>query len=143
MDPSQLASEVGAFEKERLERLAAKPNTDVYTVKHDHVAEPWKVERVRAVFERIAVRMKASPVDLDDFVFRKQCLEEEEVLQFQRQHQKLFWLVTDRKKMNNEKYRNAIAALLTLRDNIEAGNLSDGQEADATATSVVMQALQS
>lgn len=142
MDPSSLSQQVGAYEKERLEALAAKPNTTVFTVKHDSVAEPWKVERVRRVLTTIAQRVTKFDDSVDDFVVRKTCMDEDsEVLAFQRQHPKMFWLVTDRQLMRQEKYRNALGGLLSVRDQVEAGRLTDGQEADATATSTVVQAL--
>ena len=142
MDPAAVANEVGAYERERLEALAARPNTSVYTVKHDSVDEPWKMERLRPVLSTIARRVASFGDDVDDFVVRKTCMSEDaEVLAFQRKHPKLYWLVTDRALMRQERYRNALGGLLGVRDRVESGALPEGQEADATATSTVMAAL--
>lgn len=141
MDPNELAKEVGAFEKERLEALAAKPNTTVYTVKHDNVHEPWKMERLRPVLSKLAARLATFEASVDDFTVRKTCLDDPDILAFQRAHPKLYWLVTDRSLMHEDRFRNALGALLTVRDRVESGQLREGQEADATATSAVMRAL--
>jgi hypothetical protein len=63
------------------------------------------------------------------------------VLAFQRQHPKLYWMVTDRKKMKEQKYRDVIGAMVELRKRVELGQVKEGEEADATATRVITDAL--
>ena len=97
---------------------------------------------VRPVLSTIARRVASFGDEVDDFVVRKTCMSEDaEVLAFQRKHPKLYWLVTDRALMRQERYRNALGGLLGVRDRVESGALPEGQEADATATSTVMAAL--
>lgn len=138
------AAEVAAFHKEKLKRLSEQSNTTVYTVSHDTVADAWPVQRVRAVLESIATRLQTEfrGSDVSDFTVRKTCLSDPEVLAFQRQHPKLYWMVTDREKMKESKYRAVIAALLEVRSRVEKGHIADGEEADAAATRTVIDALQ-
>ena len=79
--------------------------------------------------------------DASDFAFRKACLQEEEVLLFQRRHPQLYWMVTDREKMREQRYRSAVSALLEVRRRVERGEVKEGEEADAAATRVVIDAL--
>ena len=51
------SADVAAYQEEKLKKLAEKPNTTVFTVKHDHIAQAWPVKRVRAVVETIAKKM--------------------------------------------------------------------------------------
>lgn len=131
---------MSAFQREKLEELASRPNTTVYDVVHDFKADPWPVERCRKVMEKIASRLTEEFADRDkfsDFGLRKEMMKEEEILSFQRRHPKLYWMITDREKMSNETYRGVISSLLELRQRVEDGTLEEGEEADATATKVV------
>lgn len=137
-------SDVSAFHQQKLQELADKPNTTVFTVNHDQVSTAWQAKRVSNVLESIAGRLQIEFQDNDkfsDFYVRKKCLEDGEVLQFQRQHPKLYWMVTDREKMKDVKYRAAVSALLEVRRRVESGDVKDGEEADAAATRTVIDAL--
>ena len=135
-------SEVKAFQEDKLRKLAEKPNTTVFTVKHDEINKPWPVKRVRKVLENIAKRVNTEFSESDsDFKVRKKCLDDSEILEFQRKHPKLYWMVTDREKMKNEKYRSAVSALLEVKMRVERGDIPDGNEADAAATRTVIDAL--
>lgn len=137
-----MQSSAEAFHQQRLEELSAQPNKTVYTVKHDRVREAWPVARVRPVLERIAEKVHASGKEESEFKMRRRLLDEdEEVRAFQRDHPKLYWLVTDRKVVGEAKFRQAISGLLAMRDRVESGQVSDEKEADAMATRVVMNAL--
>ena len=143
----QLKTQVGTYEAERLERLAQEKNTSVYKVKHDKLHEPWPVNRLRPVLERLAARVVSFGDDVDDFTVRKTCIDEDkEVLAFQRDHTQLYWLLTDRKMVKEERFRNAMKGLLQIREKVEAGDVDDsgegeGSEADAMATRTVLAAL--
>ena len=138
-----LASDVNAYEKKRLEELSERPNTTVLTVEHDFVNEPWPVSRLRPLLERLAKRVTEFPDETDDFVVRKTCLDDPEVLEFQRMHPKLYWMLTDRKLVKEEKFRNAVNGLLLVRRKVEVGEVESGQEADGMATQTVLASLQS
>ena len=135
-------SDIAAYQKERLRELASRPNTTVLDVEHDHHHDPWPVSRLRPVLERLTARVLSTPEDVSDFVLRKQCLEDEEVLAFQRNHPKFYWLLTDRKIMREPKHRDAITGMLYIRGEVEKGNVANGHEADAMATRTVIEALQ-
>ena len=137
-------SDVSALHKQRLQELANKPNTTVFTVNHDQITTAWKAERVAVVLESLACRLQTEFEDttqFSDFYVRKKCLEDKEVLDFQRQHPKLYWMVTDREKMKDDKYRAAVSALLEVRRRVERGDVKDGEEADAAATRTIVDAL--
>lgn len=138
-----LASDVNAYEKKRLEELSERPNTTVLTVEHDFVNEPWPVSRLRPLLERLAKRVTEFPDETDDFVVRKTCLDDPEVLEFQRMHPKLYWMLTDRKLVKEERFRNAVNGLLLVRRKVEVGEVESGQEADGMATQTVLASLQS
>ena len=139
-----IPSDVAAFQDEKLKRLAEQPNTTVYTVAHDEVADAWPIARVRGIMDRIALRINDEFGDVErhsDFAVRKVCLDDPETLAFQRRHPKLYWMITDRQQMKEPKYRAAIAALLEVRDRVEKGVVAEGPEADAAATRTVIDAL--
>ena len=50
-------------------------------------------------------------------------------------------MLTDRAQMKQERARDAVKAMLAVREKVEAGQVGDGQEADAMATRVVIAAL--
>lgn len=138
-----LDTDVNAYEKQRLEELSQRPNTTVLTVEHDFVNEPWPVSRLRPLLERLAKRVTEFSDETDDFVVRKTCLDDPEVLEFQRMHPKLYWMLTDRKLVKEEKFRNAVNGLLLVRRKVEVGEVESGQEADGMATQTVLASLQS
>lgn len=135
--------EVAEAQRERMRKLAEDPRNVVLEVNHDEVVEAWPAARVRAVLERIVARITSDEFapDDSDFKVRKACLDDEEILAFQRRHKKLYWVVTDRRMMKQDKYRNALRGMLGLRDEIDAGRLQDGDFASAQATRVVVDAL--
>lgn len=130
------------MQKQHLENLASRPNTTVMTVEHDVKNDPWPVSRLRPVMESImrGVTQKEEE-DITDFALRKRMLEDPETLAFQRQHPQLYWVLTDRAVMREQKSRDAITALLRLRTQVERGEIPNGHEADAAATNAVMTAL--
>jgi hypothetical protein len=134
-------SEMHAFNRARLERLAARPNTTVLDVAHDVVAEPWAAARLRPVMERVVGAALAHGDDVDDFAVRKAGLADPEALAFQRRHPQLYWLLTDRRAMREPRLRGVVTQLLGLRDRVERGELADGPDADALATQTVVGAL--
>lgn len=135
-------SNVGAYGRDRLEELASRPNTSVMEVQHDFINEPWKVERLRVVMTDIVERALSTDVEVDDFTVRKQLITDHpEILEFQRQHPKLYYLLTDRSIMRDEKSQNAIKAMLEVRTQVEEEKIQDSKEADALATKVVIAAL--
>ena len=140
MGDSSLPTSVGAYENERLKELADQPNTTVYTVNHDAKHDPWKPKRLKRVIERLSSRVREFAPEVDDFTLRKQCLDDEEILNFQRDHPKTYWMLTDRALANNPKAHAAVVAMLGIHSQLRSGNLSE-QEADAAATSAVMNAL--
>ena len=135
-------SEVGAYQKERLQKLAEKPNTSVLEVNHDSTHEPWKAERLRGAVEDIAERASAFPDDVVDFTVRKTLLDDPETLAFKKDHPKLYWMLTDRKMLKDARFRQALGGMLKLREQVEAGVVAEGNEADALATQSVVAALQ-
>jgi hypothetical protein len=138
---ASLRGEVDAYHDEHLRDLADKPNTTVYKTEYDTVREPWKAADARRVAERIAERTASFGDEASDFALRKALLEDEEVLRFQRCHPKLYYLLTDRKMVGEPRFRQALGAMLTVRDKVEAGQV-EGMEADAMATSGIVAALQ-
>ena len=120
--------------------IANNPNAVVLQTRYDHVRDPWPIEKVRAVVKRIDdLRGDVDPGE-DVFAFRKACIKEEDILEFQRRHPKMFYMLTDLEKMQVPRYRNAISALIEVRGGVERGAIASG-EADAAATRVVMENL--
>ena len=136
-------AEVKAYETERLRKLSERKNTTVLTVQHDFVTDPWPESRLRGVMEPLLARVLAFDDSVDDFSLRKACLDDEEVLAFQRQHPKMYYMLTDRKIMRDERSRKAITGMLYVRKQVDAGAVTEGNEADAMATKTVLAALQS
>ena len=144
MSSSSLNNEVGAYEQERLEELSQRPNTTVFKAEYESTHEPWKADRLRKVCEHLARRVLEFEEGCSDFKVRKVCMsEDEEVLQFQRSHPKLFWMVTDRKMVTDDRFKMALAAMFRVREQVEKGKLQDGRDADAMATTGIMSALKS
>ena len=141
MPPQPSAREVGAYQRQHLEALAARPNTTVYTVNHTRRHAPWSAARLRGVSERLVAHVSNDYGDVDDdFVVRKRCLEDAEFLAFQRAHPQLYHLMTDRKMLADPRFRAAVGGLMGVREKVEAGT-ADETEADAMATKSVMMAL--
>lgn len=138
-----METEVQAFENERLRRLSEKGNTTVLTVQHDFINDPWSERRLRDVMEPLVARVLSFDGSVSDFTLRKTCMEDPEVLAFQRQHPKMYWMLTDRTIMGDERSRKAITGMLYVRKQVESGAVAEGQEADAMATKTVLAALQS
>ena len=137
-----LENEVGAFEKERLEKLSQTPNTTVFTTSYDKTHEPWSSSRARSVAERVAQRVTEFGDDVSDWQVRKRCTDDPEVLEFQRTHPKLYWMLTDRKMVSDKRFQQALGAMLKVREKVERGEVAEGRDADAMATSSVVSALQ-
>ena len=138
-----LPASVGAYEQARLEQLAQRRNTTVLQVEYDDVRDPWPVARVRAVLDTIAARVAREFADetVADFTVRKTLVDSDpEIRAFYRGHQQLFQLATDRAMLRDERFRNAVAALLQVRTLVERGDLAEGQDADALATRSVLSA---
>jgi len=138
-----MQTEVQAFENERLQKLSEKKNTTVLTVQHDFINDPWPEKRLRDVMEPLVARTLAFDASVSDFALRKACMEDPEVLAFQRQHPKMYWMLTDRAIMGDERSRKAITGMLYVRKQVEAGAVDEGHDADAMATKTVLAALQS
>ena len=136
-----LPSQVGAYEEERLRALAQKPNTTVLKVEHDHKHAVWPVAKLRPLLERLAERVTTFDESVSDFTVRKTCLDDPEILAFKRDHLNLFMMVTDRKMVREDRFRNAVKALLAVREQVEKGEAEEGQDADARATRAVLAAL--
>jgi hypothetical protein len=139
---SSIESEVGAYEKERLDKLSQQPNTTVFKTEYDSIHDPWEAKRLRGVAERVAKRVTEFGEDVSDFKVRKTCLEDEDVLNFQRQHPKLFWLLTDREMVKDTRFRQALGAMFNVKEKVENGEIEEGRDADALATSSIVSALQ-
>lgn len=137
-----LDGDVRAYERERLEELSQRPNTTVFTPSHDQQREPWKSSRLRGVMESLAERVTTFEASASDFAVRKACLDDAEILAFQREHPKFYHLLTDRAMYKDPRFRNAVRSMLGVREQVESGAVAEGQEADARATSAVVQALQ-
>ena len=136
-------TEVKAYETERLKKLSEKKNTTVLTVEHDFINDPWPEPRLRGVMEPLVARVLTFNDSVIDFTLRKTCLDDAEVLAFQRQHPKMYWMLTDRVVMSDERSRKAITGMLYVRKQVESGAVTEGQEADAMATKTVLAALES
>lgn len=128
--------------EERMRDLADQPNTSVLTTEYDTVREPWKVARLRPIMQTITARASTEfRGTTDDFVLRKTLMEDPKILEFQRAHPKLFWAITDREMMQQERYRNSITAMLHVMERKERGQLQGEHEADAAATDSIMSTL--
>jgi hypothetical protein len=136
-----LPSQVGAYEEARLRELSQRPNTTVLKVEHDHKHAAWPVAKLRPVLERLAARVVSFDDSVSDFTVRKTCLEDPEILAFKRDHLNFFMMLTDRKMVKEARFRNAVKSLLAVREQVERGQVSEGNDADAMATRSVLAAL--
>lgn len=139
---SSVPSDVAAYQQQKLQELADRPNTTVYTVAHDSTHEPWPASRVRAVSEALAARVASFDAGASDFAVRKACLDDPEALAFQRRHPKLYWLLTDRTMVHDPRFRAAVTGMLHVRAQVDAGAVAEGTDADALATRTVLAALE-
>ena len=137
-----LPTEFGEFAREQLETLSERPNTTVYEATHDQVAEPWASGRVSSIMESIAARATTYDPSVHPFRMRKALIEDPETLAFQRQHPRIFDMLTDREMLGDPRFRNAIKAMLHVRREVEAGRVAEGQEAEGLASRGVLAALQ-
>ena len=127
-----------------MEEIARRnPNAEVFRASHTHVQKPWKVKTVRKVVNKIHELMTTEYRGLDLFTARKRCCEDELINDFHKRHLELFFAVSDREKMEDVNYRSTIFNLIELRSKIERGEVEDGLQADAMATSIVMNTLSS
>ena len=133
-------STCAALEKQRLEELAARPNTQVLQVTHDFVKEPWPAERIVRVTNKIIETSLASNIK-EDFDLRKELLKNTDIKKFQYDHPRLFWTLSDRKLMKEPKYRRAVQAMLNVHAMVETGVVEKGDVSNAVATQAVMHAL--
>ena len=72
---------------------------------------------------------------------RKTCLDDPEVLAFQRRHPKFYWLLTDRALVKTTGLRDVVRGFLAVRERVESGEVVEGRDADALATRAVLTAL--
>lgn len=129
-------------EDEFARELSERPNSTVYKTVYDSTKEPWRGSEARRVAEHIASRTTTFGDDVSDFALRKTVLaESDDILAFQRQHPKMYHLLTDRKMVADTRFRSALSAMLCIRDKVDSGSMKDGKEADALATSGIMRAL--
>lgn len=138
----ELSGDVQAYEQERLKELAAQPNTTVYQTEFTDRHDAWKGDKLRGIVEGLAKRVAEADESMSDFQLRKQCLDDEQVLAFQRRHPHMYHMLTDRAFVKDTRFRQAIGAMLTLRERVDSGSLRDGDEADALAMSSIVAALQ-
>ena len=136
-----MPSSVVQLDDERMKELASRPNTVVYGETYDATHEAWSSQRLRDVAERIALKVGEIGEEVDSFRLRKRCMaEDEEISNFQEHHPRLYWLLTDRDVLSNEKARSAMAAMIHVRKLVEQGDLKEGSEADLMAAQGILQA---
>jgi hypothetical protein len=138
-------SNLNVFQKEHLEMLSARPNTTVMTPEFTGVHEAWSADTVKRVLlkiSKIVKRLLEETPNIDNFRLRKMCiLEDEEILSFQRTHPNFFDIVTDMKMVQDPSYFRGVQAMLSVREKVDNGTVSEGADADAMAASAVMAAL--
>ena len=140
---NKLQGEVTAFQKERIDELKQQNHTSIYETKHDFKHEPWKATTLRPLMEQLATTVTNFGDEVSDFKVRKECLKNKDFLNFQRDHPQLYYLMTDRKMLRDDRFRQAFSSMLEVREQIDSGNMSDGTEADGMIMSGIVSALQS
>lgn len=126
---------------EKLQR--DNPNAEVLELSHDATHEPWSVRDLNNVFENIVGRIFSDFSDTDsDFTVRKTLITDDKcILKFQRDHPRLYYVLTDRKLMADRKYRSTICNMLRVRAEIECGRCPGDERGDAVATQAIMNSL--
>lgn len=125
---------------ERLQR--DNPHAEVMEVTHDFKHDPWKVKDLLVVFEDIVRRIFTDfPESADDFVVRKTLLRDPKILEFQRSHPRLYYTLTDRSLMRQEKYRTTLARMLGARSEIESGRVPADERGDAVGMQAIVGSL--
>jgi hypothetical protein len=117
------------------------PRAKVLELSHDSVREPWPSDRLERVFNSIVRRIYEFPADSHDFTVRKSLLAEGEILEFQRAHPRLYYVLTDRAMMRETRYRDVLKKMLLLRQGVETGGVAADERADAVATQIVVSSL--
>lgn len=135
-----MRTNVEGMERSRMEELASRPNTTVFEVSHDATHEPWSSGRLREVVARLRARVATYGSATSDFAVRKSCLDDAEILAFQREHPKMYWLLTDRALLADDRCVKAVDALLDAHDDVQHGRVARGRDADAQVTRDVMRA---
>ena len=134
-------------QEEAGERIAmANPNAKVYRRVEGVVREPWKTDRLMDVFDAIVSQTLKKEDDEPVFNFRKRLLRENmngDVLPFQQDHPKLYFMLTDKKTMSQAKYRDALKGMVLVQREVERGNVAKGKEADSMAGTAVLRAIHS
>ena len=134
-------TDMGAYHEGHLEELASRPNTTVYKAVHDTHRDPWPVARLRPVLSRLVERVLGFPTDTSTFTIQKTCLDDPEVLDFYRGHNKMYTMLTDPALMRDQKSRTTIMAMLDVRARVESGEVVGEDEANALATRQIATAL--
>lgn len=120
----------------------ANPRAEVLEVTYDATHQPWKATELTTVFEDIVRRIFDDFCeDEADFVVRKSLLKDPTILRFQRAHPKLYYVLTDRALMRQDKYRATLGHMLRVRADIEGGRLPDDERGDAAATQAIVGSL--
>ena len=115
------------------------PNAEIYEVKHDRIQEPWKVDRLQKIFKKIVTRVLEFDESTNDFVIRKTLLQDADILEFQRGHPRLYYVLTDRNVITQEKYAKLVNKMLLLRQSMD-GSPPD-ERVDAMATNLIVSSL--
>lgn len=131
---------MSACQEEHMRQLADDPQNTVYKTEYEH-HEAWSVARLRPLLERLAARVSAFPEEACDFTVRKTCLDDPEVLAFQRVHPQLYWQITDRARVRDKRFKESLGAMLIILEKRERGDVAP-EQADAMATQAVMAAVQ-
>ena len=128
--------------KQYAERIRREnPNAEVLEVIHSRIQEPWRAERLEPMFEKIVTKIFEFEESVADFVVRKTLLEDPEILEFQRAHPTLYYTLTDRATMKEDRYRGVLKKMVVLRQRVERGEVQADERADAMATDIVVASL--
>ena len=119
------------------------PRAEIYEVTHDRVQEPWESRRLERIFNKIVTKVFEFEESTNDFTVRKTLLEDADILEFQRGHPRLYYVLTDRKLLREEKYKNVLKNMLLLRQRVERESLASDERTDAMATNVIISSLMS
>lgn len=117
------------------------PTAKILELSHDFVRDPWPSRRLEKVFNLIVRRIYEFPADSHDFAVRKSLLADTEILEFQRAHPRLYYVLTDRAMMKETRYRDVLKKMLLLRQGVESGEVAADERADAVATQIVVSSL--